>query len=159
MSGGGQLLGDVGQGCEILRSWCRMSPSSEQERNVLGLSSVTIRFVMSLWQYHVFLVVPKGCRSEVYSTSDSFISLSPAHEMIFVLFVCGMNLAENMFPVCPAVRYIFALSYRSRESCGLQTCCRHPILTVDDHHSPKRDILHVDSTYPINTPLKFDDIR
>jgi hypothetical protein len=76
-------------------------PSSEQLRNVFGLSSVTIRFVISVWQCHVLLVDPGGFLSGVYSTSESLINRSPAHETILVLLVCGKNLAEKMLPVWP----------------------------------------------------------
>jgi hypothetical protein len=85
----------------VFGSLHRRLPSSEQLRNVFGLSAVTIRFAMSVWQYHVRFVEPGACLPPVYSTSESLMSLSPAHETILVLFVCGMNLAEKMFPECP----------------------------------------------------------
>ena len=44
---------------------------------------------------------PGACRSGVYSTSDSLIRRSPAHEIILVLLVWGINFAEKMFPMCP----------------------------------------------------------
>jgi len=118
-------------------------PSSEQLRNVFGLSSVTIRFVMSVWQYHVRLVEPGACLLGVYSISESLMSRSPAHETIFVLFVWGMNFAEKMFPVCPgqsqSLYCRYCRFYQSRGPCGPNTCPRRPRDRADGHRCQRRD--------------------
>lgn len=128
-------------------------PSSEQLRNVFGLSSVMMRFVMLLWQYHVRFVDPGWRLLGVYSTSESLMRLSPAQETILVLFVCGINFAEKMFPVCPGrvsqtVRLccVASLLYLCRAPCGPNTCRRPTICRGDGRRCQRRDTRRPGST-------------
>jgi hypothetical protein len=112
-----------------------------------------MRFVMFLWQYHVRLVDPGWRLLGVYSTSESLMRLSPAQEMILVLFVCGINFAEKMFPVWPGqvsqtvcLLYVASLLYLCRGSCGRNTCRRRTICRDDGRRCQRRDTRRPGST-------------